>query len=347
MRLPNGYGSVYKLSGKRRKPYVARKTTGWEIVNGKKRQIYSIIGYYENSEKALQALSAYNGNPYDLSLARTTFSEIYELWKKDEFDEDSKQSTVRGYTSAYKHCHSLYNERFADITVNQLQRVLDEHSDMSYERVNKIRTLFSKMYQWAIKQEFIGKNRADGLAINVKQGSKPKQAFSTEEIQALWSISDDNSAKIALILIYCGVRINELLSLKKEDIDFKEQIFYVRKSKTKSGIRVVPIANKVLPFWNEFYERSKIDYVFTNPKGGALTYENFKKHYWYSLMARLNFNHTIHETRHTCISQLTMQNANPTIIKIIVGHKSVMSLTEKTYTHISNKELLKTINLIP
>lgn len=29
MRLPNGYGSVTKLSGKRRKPYVARVTVGW------------------------------------------------------------------------------------------------------------------------------------------------------------------------------------------------------------------------------------------------------------------------------------------------------------------------------
>ena len=28
MKLPNGYGSVYKLSGKRRKPYVSVISTG-------------------------------------------------------------------------------------------------------------------------------------------------------------------------------------------------------------------------------------------------------------------------------------------------------------------------------
>lgn len=28
MKLPNGYGSVVKLSGKRRKPWMVRKTTG-------------------------------------------------------------------------------------------------------------------------------------------------------------------------------------------------------------------------------------------------------------------------------------------------------------------------------
>lgn len=29
MKLPNSYGSVYKLSGKRRNPWAARKTVGW------------------------------------------------------------------------------------------------------------------------------------------------------------------------------------------------------------------------------------------------------------------------------------------------------------------------------
>ena len=31
MRLANGVGSVYKLSGNRRNPYIVRKTIGWEI----------------------------------------------------------------------------------------------------------------------------------------------------------------------------------------------------------------------------------------------------------------------------------------------------------------------------
>ena len=31
MKLPNGYGSVVKLSGKRRKPWMVRKTTGYHI----------------------------------------------------------------------------------------------------------------------------------------------------------------------------------------------------------------------------------------------------------------------------------------------------------------------------
>lgn len=47
MKLPNGYGSVVKLSGKRRKPWMVRKTTGYRIdpVKEKKVNEYIIIGY--------------------------------------------------------------------------------------------------------------------------------------------------------------------------------------------------------------------------------------------------------------------------------------------------------------
>lgn len=48
MKLPNGYGSVYKLPGKRRCPYRAIVTERWllDVETGKK-QIRKTIGYYE------------------------------------------------------------------------------------------------------------------------------------------------------------------------------------------------------------------------------------------------------------------------------------------------------------
>ena len=78
MKLPNGFGSVYKLSGNRRNPYAARKTQGWEIdeATGKSKQIYQIIGYYPTRKDALTALAEFNANPYDVNAAKVTFEEI-------------------------------------------------------------------------------------------------------------------------------------------------------------------------------------------------------------------------------------------------------------------------------
>ncbi len=49
MRLPNGYGSVYKLSGKRRKPFIVKKTLGYHVEHETGRSVRDdiIIGYAE------------------------------------------------------------------------------------------------------------------------------------------------------------------------------------------------------------------------------------------------------------------------------------------------------------
>ena len=56
MRNPNGYGSIIKLSGKRRKPFAVRVTIGWNN-NGK--QIYKYIGYYKTKQEADRQLVYY------------------------------------------------------------------------------------------------------------------------------------------------------------------------------------------------------------------------------------------------------------------------------------------------
>lgn len=105
MRLPNGFGNVSKLSGKRRNPWRARKTAGWVIdeKTQKIKQTYVTIGYYATRQQALQVLSEYNTNPYDLDANNITFAEVYEKWSDKKFDEISA-SNVNAYKAAYKMC---------------------------------------------------------------------------------------------------------------------------------------------------------------------------------------------------------------------------------------------------
>lgn len=340
MKLPNGYGTVYKLSGKRRKPWIARKTVGWD--NGK--QIVSTIGTYKTKSEALQALSDYNNDPYDLVISKNTFADMYKRWFNETFDNNSNSNTINGYKAAYANCEKLYNMRMADIKTSHLQEVLDS-CNKSYESVRRVRILFNKIYEYCLYYEYVTKNYAINLKVNAEKKKQEKTAFSSDEIAMLWSIADTNPfVPIVLMLIYSGLRISELLELKKEDTNLDEQWFYVRASKTEAGIRVVPIADKTLRFWKAFMEKSKCDYTVCTVDGYKLNYDNFTRRYWKPLMKELNMNHTIHETRHTFISQMTMKNVNPTILKKIVGHKSLMSLTEKVYTHIEIRELLNEVN---
>lgn len=75
MKLGNGVGTVYKLSGKRRNPYIVRKTVGWEIdvEIGKCKQVCVTIGYAPTRAKGLEMLMEYNKNPYDIAVSKITF----------------------------------------------------------------------------------------------------------------------------------------------------------------------------------------------------------------------------------------------------------------------------------
>ena len=68
MKLPNGFGSVYKLPGNRRKPWAVRITISRkEGKDGLTHWKYKYLGYYESQAAALTALTHYNENPYDMN----------------------------------------------------------------------------------------------------------------------------------------------------------------------------------------------------------------------------------------------------------------------------------------
>lgn len=72
MKLPNGYGSISKLSGNRRKPYIVRKHIG----NSK----YLIIGYYPTKEDALSALVEYNNAKHSTHDCRHTVASLLDRY---------------------------------------------------------------------------------------------------------------------------------------------------------------------------------------------------------------------------------------------------------------------------
>lgn len=344
MRLPNSYGSVTKLSGARRNPWVVRKTIGYDD-DGK--QLRKVIGYYPTRAKALQALADFNDAPYNLENADITFAELYRKWYDASFDDDTNRSTLKNYNAAFGHCTTLHKRKFGAIKTSDLQSCLD-NCEAGYSTASRLKILFRQLYQYALQYDLVKRDLTAGLKLKQKSTTSKKERFSTDEVQTLWNEQNENEfIPFILIMIYSGCRIMELLNLKKENVHFDEQYFDVVESKTDAGIRKVPIADKVLPFWKTFYERSQCDNVFTTLDGKMpLSYDNFIKRYWRPINERLGMKHSPHETRHTCISMLTTANVNPTFIKIIVGHKSMMDLTEKTYTHIEIKDLLEAINKI-
>jgi integrase len=351
MKLPNGYGTVYKVSGdkRRRKPYIVRKTIGWhiDVEKGKKVQEYLTIGYASTRAEGLQMLAEYNNNPYDLKAAKMTFSDVYEKWSNEKYSGVSK-SNVQGYIAAYKLCAPLYDKVFKEIKLNDLQFIVN-NSDKNYPTLRKLKVLFNQIYDFAMKNEICNKDYSEYVDIIKFKDRNPnkydRNKFSKKEIEKIWNMQGDKYYQIVLMLMYSGVRVSELLDLKKENVHLDEQYFDVLISKTDNGIRKVPIADKVLPFYKAWYN-SDCEYLIHAEDNKHFLYRNYYDSYFLPLMDNLGIKKTPHCCRHTCISMLAEARVDQTIIKKIVGHSGAMTLTEKVYTHFDIQQLVNAINSI-
>ena len=297
---------------------------------------------------AVTGVSVVIKSPFDISASKITFKEIYDRWSASKFSSIS-ESNVKGYKASYKLCKSLYNKVFKDIRLADLQYVVD-NCGKNYPTLRKLKVLFGQLYDYAMMNDICNKDYSQFVDIVKYKDHNPnkmdRNKFTKEDIKFLWKQKDDKYYQIVLMLIYTGVRISEMLDLKKENVHLDEQYFDVLASKTENGIRKVPIADKVLPFFKNWYKDTESEYLIHTEDGEQFKYRNYYDSYFLPLMSNLGLTQTPHCCRHTCVSMLVKADVSQTIIKKIVGHSGAMTLTEKIYTHLDIEELLNAINKI-
>ena len=342
-KLPNGYGTIYKMSGKRSKPYRVMKTDKWIIdpVTRKSKQIRSTIGYYQNREDAMIALANYNENPYDIKADSITFSEVYEKWSENYFPTLSNPSSVRTVTAAYAYCNGLYDMRMKDIRVSHLEGTI-LNAQVGDSTKSRIKSLFNMMYKYAVAHDIVEKDYASVMFANgnpIKRSrTKEVVPFSQEEIFLLWDNLDNIAfADMILIGIYSGWRPQELAILKVADINLEAGTM-LGGLKTDAGKnRIVPIHPLIkLLIENRIKEATAMqsEFLFNDANGQQgtyMTYDKYRKRFE-KVMKYLKLTHRPHETRHTFITKAKACDVDEYILKLIVGH-AIDDITEKVYTH--------------
>lgn len=345
-RLPNGYGSVYKLSGKRRRPFAVAITTGWDKYG---KQIKEIIGYAVSREEGLDILGEYRRDPYDLKFKNTTFTDIWKNVeiKLEKLVETNKmsESNLKGLRNAFKnHLQPLHNENILSIKKKQMQDIID-NVDGGVTLKGNAKTVCVKVFNYAIDElELPLKNNpAIRLDVGSKVKSKKHKPFTDEEIAILWGLQHNDIVKILLICCYGGERPNEVFTAEIENI-FIEENYFISGSKTEAGRdRIIPIHPKV---------KHLITYFIS--KGGKYPFKNIFENFSYSkfsretakLMKQIGFEHTPYDGRHHFITAMKKAGANDIILKIIVGHSVKNDVTEYNYTHREKQELINEVRRI-
>ena len=322
MRLPNGYGSIYKMSGNRRNPWRVRITVGWvfDKVLMKNKQVVKDLGYFRTRQEAMKALADYNDNPFDINYLTITLADCYEEAKKDFTEHRS-----RNYQAAWKYLEPIAGLPIRSIKAAHMQRCIDACKTSQQQ---DIKTVCHKVYDYALKYEIVDKNPSKYLHSNTVATQIQREVLVPEDIAKLDTI-DEWWAKITLMLLYSGMRTKELKQLDPEWIDTENGIIDIQLAKNKSSLRKIPIHAHVLPLFSDY-----------KAEGGNLygyTHDGLNK----ALKAFCG--HTAHDCRHTFATRMRECGCDPLVLQLLLGH-TPSSVTEKVYTHVTIKELAESLN---
>lgn len=340
-KLPNGFGSIKKLSGNRSRPYAAYPPSADALPAAGEPVRLPALGYYKDWYSAFDALSKYHHNPYDVSARNLSFAEVYERFYREKFEcgkKDLSTSSKYAYDTAFKNSAPLHRLRFFDIRKQDMQAILDDCT-LGYSSLCNLRKLFGQMYRFAIENDIVEKNYAQYVSINREDDNEKGEPFSQEELDLLWQHSDDRAVQVILLMIYSGFRIRafETMEINKEELYFKGGV------KTTAGKgRTVPIHNAITSFAFSFRKHY--------PKFRTNTYRTY---HFYPALKRLGIEttksgkkHTPHDCRHTFSWLCDKYKVDELSKHFLMGHSPGKDVEKAVYGHRTFEELREEINKI-
>ena len=370
--LPNGYGSIRKLSGNRRNPYAVHPPVTEFAPDGKP-ITHKALCYVSDWYVGFAVLTAYKAGTYtpgmekdlvvsqDLSAAEMTdfvnkvLADYTTMTRKPEENEmmtfenlydkfyDWKYNGKRQYSyqskastrAAYKNCEALHKMKIDEITYEQMQEIIDT-CPLKHASLENILSLFKQMYHYAIGQFIIDKDPTILLKINSEDDDEHGVPLTDSDLEKLWDHEKDDVAQVLLILCYSGFRIMELQSIK---VDLDRMYFEGGLKTPTSKARIVPIHSSI-----QHIVIKRMKAYGTLLPGSYTTFRTNLISYLPSL--KLDEEHTSHDCRHTFSKLCEKYKVNENDRMRMLGHK-FKNVTNDVYGHRDLEDLRKEIEKIP
>lgn len=271
------------------------------------------------------------------------------------------KNTYEAYERDCKKFFAFMRENYPEITIYtvKLQHLEDFLWRLKIKNSSKRRIVsgIKAYFKFLVMSDRINDNPCELLETSRIDKLLPV-VLHHEEIQKMLSVIDKSTyhgfrdSVIIEILYACGLRISELLNLKKGDIYYKLE--YIKVIGKGNKERLVPIGEKALKLLQLYIKnhRSKLpkidpkceDIIFLNRRGRKLTRQYvFQAIKTIAHEAGIKKNIHPHILRHSFASALIQGGANLIAVKEMMGHSSVVST--EIYTHLDTLHLRETLML--
>lgn len=208
-----------------------------------------------------------------------------------------------------------------------------------------MRNLIMKLDDYALGEDIIIKGYGSLLEVEYEESDGQRAPYTYDTIERIWQHEGELIADIQLILLYTGMRIEELLFLDTASINMEDE-YWICGLKTEAGKnRLIPLHHEIVPIVKRYFNKDN-KYLFMMNNGKRLYYDKYRIMY-VEFMDNLHLkdDYTTHETRYTFRSELDRMGADDRCMDLLMGHQSG-NAGNKVYNQKTFEELKATIELI-
>jgi integrase/recombinase XerD len=179
---------------------------------------------------------------------------------------------------------------------------------------------------------------------NIRRPKREKRiptVLTKKEIVKLFEAINTKKSRLMVTLMYAaGMRVSELTSLKKEDLDFDERVGHIRQGKGKKD-RIFNIPDFLFNKLKRYIEKEPDSkYLFPGRDGKQMSSRNMQKIVSYAAeKAGIKKDVHCHTLRHSFATHLLENEIDIRKIQELLGHADLS--TTQIYTHVSTEELKK------
>jgi site-specific recombinase XerD len=173
---------------------------------------------------------------------------------------------------------------------------------------------------------------------NPKRNKRMPEILTPNEIKEMINKTSNIKHKLVLKVLYgCGLRVGELVNLKKEDINFNEGLLHIRLAKGKKD-RFVKIPSSLIEELKAYSTLLNEEVLFPSNRGGKLTKKTIGKIVENSAKkAGITKEVYPHLLRHSFATHLLESGVDLRIIQKLLGHSDIK--TTQIYTQISQASI--------
>lgn len=264
------------------------------------------------------------------------------------FELGLSKNTVEAYKNDLKLYINFLNKPIEEVSTIDIKNYIKKRHEYSSKTIAHNLTVIKNFHTYLYEKKHLKQNPTINIQRPKTKKTLPK-TLSKNQINILMDIKlntifDYRNKAMLEVMYSSGIRVSELINLKKTSINYEEQTIKIMGKGSKE--RIVPINKKALECLKIYLNKRKEkkgEFIFLNNKNKPISRNGF-----YKILKKILKEKNLpdiaspHSLRHSFATHIINNGADLRSVQTILGHTDIT--TTKIYTEIDNKIVNKEYN---